>query len=334
MDFKKAVKSYIRKSRGMLAGILGSLCVFAVIFFLYGLPMEPFVYGSVLVLTFLLAGMGMGLVREYRRDWELAQIRELVLQMPVEFPKAVGVDEELYQEMIRALGSHAGQLKQKYDRNQADLMDYYTLWAHQIKTPIAAMRLLLQSQDASDSMLEMELFKIEQYVEMVLGYLRCESMNADLSFKEHSLDDLIRQAVKKYKKMFILRKISLRYEPVNTQVLTDEKWLVFVLEQILSNALKYTPKGEISIYMDEEQEQTLVIEDTGIGIAPEDIPRVFERGFTGENGRRDKRSTGIGLYLSRQIMKKLSHHIWIESKPGEGTRVYLCLRRRDLEVIS
>lgn len=109
------------------------------------------------------------------------------------------------------------------------------------------------------------------------------------------------------------------------RVLTDEKWLVFVLEQILSNALKYTKSGSIHIYLSPDAPKTLVIEDTGIGIAPEDLPRIFEKGYTGCNGRADKRSTGIGLYLCRQIMEKLSHTIRIESEMGVGTKVYLGL---------
>ena len=165
---------------------------------------------------------------------------------------------------------------------------------------------------------------------MVLGYLRCESMSSDLSFRQYKLDGLVRQAVRKYKKLFILQRITLEYEPLNVSVLTDEKWLVFVLEQLLSNALKYTPRGKITICMAESEAKTLVIRDTGIGIAPEDISRVFERGFTGRNGRRDKRSTGIGLYLVKKILDKLSHEIRIESCPGEGTAVYLKLERADL----
>lgn len=121
------------------------------------------------------------------------------------------------------------------------------------------------------------------------------------------------------------QQIIASYEPVHCEVLTDEKWLVFVLEQILSNALKYTKSGSIHIYLSPDAPKTLVIEDTGIGIAPEDLPRIFEKGYTGCNGRADKRSTGIGLYLCRQIMEKLSHTIRIESEMGAGTKVYLGL---------
>ena len=166
---------------------------------------------------------------------------------------------------------------------------------------------------------------VEQYVQMALQYLRMERMNTDLVFEKQELDALIHQAVRKYAPLFIRRKIALQYEDVHCQILTDEKWLEFVLEQVLSNALKYTRKGKIKIYMDPQSPKTLVIEDTGIGIAPEDLPRVFERGYTGYNGRTDKRSTGIGLYLCRQIMDRLSHTIRIESEMGVGTRVYLGL---------
>ena len=166
---------------------------------------------------------------------------------------------------------------------------------------------------------------VEQYVQMALQYLRMEKMTSDLVFARYDLDALIRQAVRKYAPLFIRRKIILSYEPVHCEVLTDEKWLVFVLEQILSNALKYTKSGSIHIYLSPDAPKTLVIEDTGIGIAPEDLPRIFEKGYTGCNGRADKRSTGIGLYLCRQIMEKLSHTIRIESEMGVGTKVYLGL---------
>ena len=167
---------------------------------------------------------------------------------------------------------------------------------------------------------EGELFKIEQYVEMVLQYLRLNSNINDFVLKEYSLDDMIRQAIHKYAPMFIRKKIALDYVPIETKVVTDEKWMVFVIEQILSNAIKYTAEGKVSIYMESKM---LIIEDTGIGILQEDLPREFEKGYTGYNGRSDKKSTGIGLYLCKEISKKLSHNLYVTSKIGVGTKVYI-----------
>ena len=201
------------------------------------------------------------------------------------------------------------------------------MWAHQIKTPISAMRLLMQANGAEGNRdLMDELFKIEEYVGMALGYVRSESMSSDLLLRRCALDGIVKQAERKYAPLFIAKKISLRFEDTGVQVVTDEKWLLFVLEQLLSNALKYTKKGSISIYMAESAPKTLVIEDTGIGIRAEDIPRVFERGYTGYTGREYTRSTGIGLYLCRRILTKLGHTIVIESEVGRGTRVLLDLQ--------
>ena len=198
------------------------------------------------------------------------------------------------------------------------------IWNRSKAQALAAMRLLLQEEPRPE--LEGELLKIEQYVEMVLGYLRLGSGTTDYVFRSCELDALIRQSVRKYARLFILKKISLDFRETGKTVLTDEKWLSFVIEQLLSNAVKYTPEGGcVRIYGDGE---TLVITDSGIGIQPEDLPRVFEKGFTGFNGREDKKSTGIGLYLCRQVLDRLNHGISISSRPGQGTLVRLDLSRQ------
>ena len=208
-------------------------------------------------------------------------------------------------------------------------MDYYTTWVHQIKTPIASMRLTLQSEDsAAARQLFEELQRIEAYVEMVLAFLRLDSDSKDYVFCECDLDTVIREAVKKFAVQFIRKKIELRYEPANVKVLTDEKWLSFVVEQILSNSRKYTDSGSISIFV--EEPLTLCIKDTGIGIAQEDLPRVFEKSYTGYNGRSDKKASGIGLYLCRRICTNLGHTIDIESYPGKGTSVRIRLEHTDV----
>ena len=247
-----------------------------------------------------------------------------------QLPPPENLIEEDYRQLIRALGEEKQRQASAMDLRMSDMQDYFTLWAHQIKTPIAAMRLILQTKPENSAMeIEGELFRVEQYVEMVLNYLRLDSDSTDFVFRTCALDDIIRQCVRKYAKQFIRKRIRLEYEGTALQVLTDEKWLCFVIEQILSNALKYTSAGSIRIFT---QGETLVIEDTGMGIAPEDLPRVFEKGYTGYNGRTDKKATGIGLYLCKRILNRLGHEISISAQVGKGTRVSIDLSREELTV--
>ena len=185
-------------------------------------------------------------------------------------------------------------------------------------------------RDAVRRELEAELFRVEQYVEMALNWMRLGSDSKDFLFREYALDGIIRQAIRKYAPQFIRRRIRLVYEPAEGKVLTDEKWLLFIIEQLLSNAVKYTQQGSVSIRV--VPEKVLEIEDTGIGIAPEDVPRIFEKGFTGYNGRADKKSTGLGLYLCRLTAEKLSHKISVESQVGVGTKVSIDLHSDTLWV--
>lgn len=246
-------------------------------------------------------------------------------------PTPKNLIEEDYTNLIANINKDYKDYISKSDIAKTDMLDYYTMWVHQIKTPISAMKLLIQTSDSEISGdLSSELFKIEQYVEMVLSYIRLDSSENDFVIKEYDLDDIIRQAIRKYAPLFIRKKIALDFQNTNCKVLTDEKWLVFVIEQLLSNAIKYTNKGKISIYLLEDKK--LVIEDTGIGIAEEDIPRIFEKGFTGYNGRTDKKATGLGLYLCKKIMTKLSHGISIESEVGVKTKVILDLSMINLKV--
>ena len=161
-------------------------------------------------------------------------------------------------------------------------------------------------------------------------YLRLDSGSTDYVLKNYDLDDIVRQAVRKYASQFIRKRIRLIYGSLSCQVLTDEKWLLFVIEQVLSNALKYTRSGEIEITV--EAPKTLCIRDTGIGIAAEDLPRIFEKGFTGYNGRSDKKASGIGLYLCRRICGRLNHKMTVTSEVDVGTEVRIALDRKALEV--
>ena len=192
---------------------------------------------------------------------------------------------------------------------------------------MAAMGLLLQSGEPDAALLKGELFSMEKYVDLVLTYQRLGSDTTDLVLKECALDGIIRAAVKEYARLFILKKLTLTFTPTGRTVLTDEKWLGFVIGQLLSNALKYTKNGGVSIYA---QDQRLIIEDTGMGIPAEELPRIFEKSFTGETGRTDRRTTGLGLYLCKRTCDLLGHGIRAESEVGRGTRIILDLHRDDL----
>ncbi len=318
--------------RGALPTLgLFALCcaVFGAAFWLYGLPLGAVAYPALvcLVLWFIYALLrGARAARKHRALSALtAALTEDML------PERATADDSDYQRIIELLQEARRAQETASARKYADMVDYYTLWAHQIKTPIASMRLTLQNEDTPLSRrLTSELGRIERYVEMVLAYLRLDAESTDYVLREYELDPIVRGAVKKFSGEFIERKLSLELRPTNARVLTDEKWLSFVLEQILSNALKYTPEGRISIYP--EGEATLCVEDTGIGIAPEDLPRIFEQGFTGYNGREDKRSSGLGLYLCRRICRNLGHGISAQSEPGRGTVIRLDLSRKELQV--
>ncbi|MCI9215829.1 MAG: HAMP domain-containing histidine kinase [Dorea sp.] len=340
---KKTAISYLKENIKGLCLYIGFSGIFFVIFELYELPGEAVGYAFLIAGFWVLLYGGVGLYRYMCRRNAVLEIEKCIDSGLYELPVAADLIEEDYQRILKNLYESRLEIKSKGRIREQEMADYYGMWVHQIKTPIAALRILLQSyeEDGSESLREtvrdmkLELFKIEQYVEMVLTYLRMESMSSDFIFDVYSLDDVIRQAVRKYSQMFILRKIKLNYRPVNQKLLTDEKWLLLVLEQLLSNALKYTRTEEagekpcVSIYIEKEE---LVIEDNGIGIYPEDLPRVFERGVTGYNGRSSKKSTGIGLYLCKSIMDKLKHGIRIESELGRGTKIFLNFKRSQLNV--
>lgn len=298
----------------------------------YKTVLRNMLYGAFLA-VFCGAVYGMWDYLHYRRRCRILQeILAKSGERAAAFPEPGSYLEQLYQEIASVMETEERDTLSQYDEKKRDMADYYMMWTHQIKTPIAGLRLLLQGEKQK---LE-ELFKIEQYAEMALHYARLESISADLLFQTQDVAAILRAAVRKYSILFIGSGLDFRLEEFSAHAVTDEKWLSFVFEQILSNALKYTKDGAIQIYgLDKQGEKThdeaayVVIEDSGIGIREEDLPRIFERGFTGHNGRLDKRSTGIGLYLCRQILDRLSHSIRAESRIGKGTKVIVGLMREE-----
>lgn len=308
------IKMFLKSKQNELLCYIGSMLLFVTVLFLYDVRTDAIQYGLLLSTVLFLLNLALQFFKFQKR-----------------------LSEQDYQNIIKNLKEQNSELKSQERIFKQEMTDYYSMWVHQIKTPIAAMHVLQQTLEEEYpeqkyiKEIKLELFKIEQYVEMVLTYLRMGEMSGDLKFEKYSLDAIVRQVIRKYSQMFILRKIHLQYAKTSQCIVTDEKWLQFVLEQVLSNALKYTKDGGmIFIYTEEkENKKCLVIEDSGIGIQAEDLPRVFEKGFTGYNGRADKKSTGIGLYMCKKIMERLNHQIWIESEIDKGTKVYLDIAREE-----
>ena len=321
---------YIKQNRKLLTALVLFAAVFSASFALYRLPLKAVLYPTALCAVFGLVFAAADFLQKARRHAQLSEIGKLPAAMISSLPSVRSIEDGDYQAVIRALQDEVAALDSSTAARYRDLTEYYTVWVHQVKTPITSMRLTLQNEDTPLSRkLNADLFQIEQYVEMALAFVRLDSSGSDYVFRSCSLDAVIRQSVAKFASEFIDRKINLFYEPIQRSVVTDEKWLSFVIEQLLSNALKYTRRGAIRIYLQEPV--TLCIEDTGIGIAPEDLPRIFEKGYTGYNGRNDKKASGLGLYLCKRICGNLGAGIRVTSEPDRGTTVYLDLAQYDLK---
>ena len=210
-------------------------------------------------------------------------------------------------------------LKSEMLNQKDDLNAYFLMWLHQIKTPMTVSKLLLEKPDeTTNTKLKMQLMYIEQYISMAMNYLKMIDHSTDMDITQVNLDDIIKNLLKKYSLLFIHNHISLEYQSNVTHVISDSQWLTILIEQILSNALKYTENGKISIqYL--KDKHALEIRDAGIGIRIEDIPKIFDRGYSGFNGRMNEKSSGLGLYLAKKISERLNIQIEVESKLSQGS---------------
>ena len=298
---------------------------------LYGLPASAALYALLLALAVWLSALLIGF-HHYRQRHilyeRLLRTPELCIQG---LPEPQSPQEREVQALLRAALLERDDALSQSEARHAEQVGYYTLWAHQIKTPLAAMRLMLaERDDAQARELRLELARVERYVEMALCYLRLDGSQTDYVFAKVALEPLVRACVRRFAPQFISKRLRLELEPLPGEVLTDEKWLSFVIEQLLSNAVKYTPPGG-AVRIGLSAPGVLLIEDTGVGISAQDLPRIFEQGFTGRNGRADKQASGIGLALSARVIARLGHAISCESTPGQGTRMTLDLRSQALE---
>ena len=321
------LKSYLKKNTKTYILFVVFIAIFFFMFYLYNLPLEALIYTGSLCFLAGLIGNAMDFIN-YRKSYKkLKFLEKNIINDREDLPKSLDIRIDYYHKIIEKLYRELENETQKNKQKNTDMVDYYSMWVHQIKTPIAAMNFLLDNEEVDQKNLQQELFKIERYVEMVLTYIRLDSTSSDYVITKINLDEVVKDSVKKYATIFINKKIKLNYVSHETMVISDKKWLSFAFEQILGNSVKYTSAGgEITI---ETCENKLIVEDNGMGIKEEDLPRIFEKGFTGFNGRYEKKSSGLGLYLCKKTLDKLGHHIEISSKVGEGTRVEITFPKED-----
>lgn len=322
------IKSYIKKNLKIYLLLIVFIFIFVLIFYLYNLPFEALFYSGLLCFV---AALIVSIIdfNNYRKSYiDLKYLETNILSSMEDLPKSLDIRVKYYQKIIERLHNEVERLKIEDNKKMEDLADYYSMWIHQIKTPIAAINFLLDNEETDVKVFKQELFKIERYVEMVLTYIRLGSETSDYVITSIDLDEVVRENIKKYATLFINKKIKLNYVSHETYVISDKKWLGFSFEQLLSNAIKYTKSGgEISINISESE---LIIEDNGIGIYEEDLPRIFEQSFTGLNGRYEKKSSGLGLYLCKKTLDKLQHKIEITSEVNKGTKVIVSFPKKDI----
>ena len=316
-------------------GIL-ALLVLCLVFWLHGIQSDALWYGVLLCAVLGLVIMGVDFLREFRAHKRRRDCIDAVTVERRSIPDEYSIAATDYEELIRALWDRIENLSDTSFSRQQEMKDYYTTWVHQIKTPLSVMQMMVQSEDTEQNRaMAAELFRMEQYVEMALGYVRLGDDASDVVIKECNLDELIRASVRRFAPQFIAKKLTFSYEPADVTAVTDGKWFAFLLEQLLSNAVKYTYEGGVSVTLTEDAK--VIIKDTGIGIAPEDVPRIFEKGFTGFNGRlgtggtpQSGRATGLGLYLCKKVAHKLNVGLSVTSEVGKGSTFTIDMRKDEI----
>lgn len=339
---KPHLTNFIKQNYIWILMIVTMSCIHLLYMYLIGARKQDVVYAAVLDAMIIIITVLAGFLGYSSKVKALSNALERPVEEQAQLPEAADDVEMLYHRLLENQSIARSESESSAAIRQSQMRDYYSMWVHQIKTPISAMKLLLEAEREelgqlicddeqsqcllSDNMdsFEDELFRIEEYVSMALQYQRVSSTENDFVLEKVSVDGVIRDTIKKYAKIMIRRHIGMNYSGTVQEVYTDGKWLAFILEQLLSNAIKYTPQGVVTIETAEEKDRFFItIKDTGIGIKAEDLPRVFEKGYTGYNGHADKKATEIGLYLCRQMADKLGHTIRMESEIGKGTKVWI-----------
>lgn len=241
--------------------------------------------------------------------------------------------KENLQEQVNQLLIENRQLKNTIDIERKDLEEYFLLWVHQIKTPITVSDLILQKEkNPYTCQLKEQMFYIREYTNMAINYMKLKDRQADMDIAEVEIDKLLKSLLRKYSGLFIDKNISLDYQPIDTKIITDAKWATILIEQILANALKYTNSGKITLSFDRDK-NALKVKDTGIGIKSEDINKIFDRGYSGFNGRINEKSSGIGLYLVKKIAILLNIKIEVCSTVNVGNEFIICFPKQSYNFV-
>lgn len=289
----------------------------------------------IIVVSFLFWGMVLAVLAiEYiRRVTYYKNLKETLASLDQKYLLAEIIDEaqfldgQVLYETMREVNKSMLENVNKYRQFGEEYKDYIEMWVHEIKTPLAAGKLIISNNPSEvTKSIEEELNKVEDFVEQALFYARSTTVEKDYVIKEISLKDTVNKVIKKNAKTFIYKKIKIDLQNIDERVYSDAKWLEFILHQIIGNALKYTPEesGVITLSTSKQSDQLLLsIEDNGQGIPLQDLPRVFDKGFTGKNGRSNEMATGMGLYLCKLLCDKLYLDIHITSMVGKGTCVVI-----------
>ncbi|RMC92577.1 sensor histidine kinase [Clostridium autoethanogenum] len=254
--------------------------------------------------------------------------------LPEVIKEASFIEGEKLNYILKVVSRNMHENVKYYKDMQVDYREYIETWVHEIKTPIASTKLILENnQNEVTNKIDLQMDRIEGFVEQVLYYSRSNNVSKDYIIKQISLDNAVRNAAKRNYRDFIHKKIKLHIKDINEIVYTDEKWVEFIINQIIGNSIKYSSNKEPMIIIYSAKKANLVmltIEDNGVGIVDRDINRVFEKGFTGENGRKFSKSTGMGLYLCEKLCSKLGLKISINSDINKGTKVTLIFPLSDM----
>ncbi|HWR23433.1 MAG TPA: sensor histidine kinase [Feifaniaceae bacterium] len=331
LPFWRGVLSYIGYRKTLFLFCLLSNVLVIGFWALNGASGEDIRYSVLLgALAFLLV-VGLDLFAMLRRLRALLEVKAHLNEFEQELPEGGNRVERLYCEIADGYLARAQTEKEELSMSHRATISYFTLWMHQIKTPIAAMRLLMESPELDRTLINRQLFEVERYAELAMQYVRSADIAADLVLMPCELEPLVRESIRKYAPLFIAKGLTAEVGELSLTLLTDAKWFAFVLEQLLSNAVKYTQRGGVRMYV---EDNALVLEDTGCGIRPEDMPRVFEKGYTGRNGRIDKRASGIGLFLARRVSDALGVKLELVSVWGKGTKAVMRFPRQEREIFS